>query len=137
VAAPQARGAGDAVLAGTETILIIEDDEKVRAAVKRMLEARGYALHIAKNTADAIDIAKSAGDVIDLVISDVIMPGLSGPDVVKAVKTHCGRARALFMSGYTDHAVLRDNVVDSGIAFIQKPFAPTALAKRVREVLDA
>jgi PAS domain S-box-containing protein len=123
-------------LHGHETILLVEDDETVRAAVKRMLAARGYRLLVARNTEDAVALAMAEADAIDLVLTDVIMPGLSGPDVVKAVQKHSRRARALFMSGYTDHSVLRDGVLGDGMAFIQKPFAPDALAKRVREVLD-
>ena len=71
-----------------------------------------------------------------MILTDVIMPGLTGPEVVGLIREKCARTKALFMSGYTDHAVLRDDALQIGMNFIQKPFAPEALARKVREVLD-
>ncbi len=124
-------------LRGTETVLLIEDDERLRGAVRRMLEPRGYRLVVARDGAEALALAASHGSEIDLVLSDVVMPGSNGPDVVAQIRQGSGPVRALFMSGYTDHAVFRSGALEDGMNFIQKPFAPDALARKVREVLDA
>jgi two-component system cell cycle sensor histidine kinase/response regulator CckA len=122
---------------GKETILVIEDDAQVRAMVRRILTSRSYDILEACNGEEAIAIAADHRGVIDLVLSDVVIPGLSGPEIVQEVERHRGRTPALFMSGYTDHAVLRDRILSAGANFIQKPFAPAVLAKKVRDVLDA
>jgi two-component system cell cycle sensor histidine kinase/response regulator CckA len=124
-------------LRGTELVLVVEDDDRVRAAVGRMLTPRGYNVLVASNAAEAIDLAKRHGEKIQLILSDVVMPGASGPEVVKRVQQYATQARALFMSGYTDHAILRSGSFHKEMNFIQKPFAPEALARKVREVLDA
>ncbi len=124
-------------LRGTETVLLIEDDERVRGSVRRMLEPRGYRLLVASDGAEAVALAGAHGGSIDLVLSDVVMPGANGPEAVERVRVLAGPVRALFMSGYTDHAVFRSGALEDGMNFIQKPFAPEALARKVREVLDA
>jgi CheY-like chemotaxis protein len=124
-------------LSGTETVLLIEDDERVRGAVSRMLEVRGYRVIVARSGLEAIALAKRYDGKIDLVLSDVIMPGASGPEVVQQLRESDSGVRALFMSGYTDHAILRAGSLQAETNFIQKPFAPEALAKKVREVLEA
>jgi two-component system, cell cycle sensor histidine kinase and response regulator CckA len=121
---------------GNETILLVEDDERVRTAVSRMLDARGYRLLIARNGAEAIELARRHVGAIHLVVSDVIMPGLNGPETVERVRACSGTAKVLFMSGYTDHSVLASGALQSGVTFIQKPFAPETLARKVRELLD-
>ncbi|HEY5937347.1 MAG TPA: ATP-binding protein [Kofleriaceae bacterium] len=121
---------------GRETILVIEDDEMVRTAVTRMLQARGYRLLIATSPQHALDLASRHQGEIHLVLSDVIMPGMNGPDVVSRLKEQFGSLQTVFMSGYTDHAIL-PGVLSSGAAFVQKPFTQEALAVKVREVLDA
>jgi two-component system cell cycle sensor histidine kinase/response regulator CckA len=121
---------------GRETILLIEDDHQVRKVVLRILNAKGYRVLPAANGAEAVAISTIHGAEIDLILTDVIMPGLTGPEIVKSVRKDCLRAKALFMSGYTDHAVLRDEALKIGMSFIQKPFSPEALARKVREVLD-
>jgi DNA-binding NtrC family response regulator len=129
------RNAG-APLGGSETILVLEDEERVRSVISRMLQEAGYELLIAHNAADAIALASTHADRLRLVLSDVVMPGASGPDVVQQIQERVPGVRALYMSGYTDHAVLRDGTLQSGVNFIQKPFAPAALAKKIRSVLD-
>ncbi len=130
--------AAQTVLArGKETILVIEDDAQVRAMVRRILTSRSYDILEACDGEEAIAIAADHHGMIDLVLSDVVIPGLSGPEIVQQVEQRRGRTPALFMSGYTDHAVLRDRILSAGANFIQKPFAPAALAKKVRDVLDA
>jgi two-component system cell cycle sensor histidine kinase/response regulator CckA len=126
-----------ALARGKETILVIEDEANVRAMVRRILTSRSYEVLEACNGEEAIAIAADHAGMIDLVLSDVVIPGLSGPEIVQEVERHRGRIPALFMSGYTDHAVLRDRILSAGANFIQKPFAPALLAKKVRDVLDA
>jgi PAS domain S-box-containing protein len=127
-------------LNGTETILLVEDDDGVRAAIERILRDRGYLLLVARDGNEAKALSDSHAGPIHLVLSDVIMPGHSGLEVVNYVSSAKERAlkpKALFMSGYTDHAILDDVALQADVIFLQKPFAPDALAKKVREVLDA
>jgi two-component system, cell cycle sensor histidine kinase and response regulator CckA len=124
-------------LGGKETILVVEDDDLVRGAVTRMLEARGYHLLIARNAAEAIEIAARCAGAIQLILSDVVMPDVSGFEVVRRVRELSSPIPALFMSGYSDHPLLRGEGAQPGINFLQKPFAPETLARKVREVLDA
>lgn len=129
--------AGNLEVSGTETILLVEDDDRVRNAVSRMLEPKGYQVLVARNGIEATEIVKCHQGPIHLVLSDVVMPDANGPEVVERVRASSTEVRALFMSGYTDHAVLRNGALQAGTNFIQKPFAPETLAKKVREVLDA
>jgi PAS domain S-box-containing protein len=123
---------------GSETVLLVEDDERVRSTVQRILVSRGYRVLVAADAHDALAMA-TATDAIDLVVSDVVMPILSGPELVgRIAAARAGRPfRTLYMSGYSDHAILRSGVLHSDASFIQKPFPPDALARKVREVLDA
>jgi PAS domain S-box-containing protein len=121
---------------GSETVLLIEDDSHVRGAVRRMLEARGYQLLIARDGVEARALVERHNGPIDLVLTDVVMPGGSGPSIVREMAKTSKRMRALFMSGYTDHAMLRNGALEEGMAFIQKPFSPQALAQKIREVLE-
>jgi two-component system cell cycle sensor histidine kinase/response regulator CckA len=121
---------------GNETILLVEDDERVRTAVQRMLETRGYRVLAASNGAHAIELARSQRGQIQLVLSDVVMPGASGPEVVEQLQRE-GALRSLYMSGYSDHAVLKGGASRSEVHLIQKPFSPEALVKKIREVIDA
>lgn len=122
---------------GTETIMVVEDDERLRTAIIRMLAPQGYRLLVTRSSQDAIDLAVRHGERIDLVLSDVIMPGLNGPEVVGQLRARCDVRRVLFISGYTDHALLRTTDLDLGVNFLQKPFAPDVLVRKVRDVLDA
>jgi two-component system, cell cycle sensor histidine kinase and response regulator CckA len=124
-------------LRGTETVLLIEDDERVRTAVGRILRGYGYRVLAARHANEAIAIARRKDAGIDLVLSDMVIPGLSGPEAVSEIRKCWPHAKALFMSGYTDHAIFSDGGLETGAAFIQKPFAPESLAKKVRAVLDA
>ncbi|MEO6239675.1 MAG: response regulator, partial [Vicinamibacterales bacterium] len=85
----------------------------------------------------AFAIIHSADGPIDLVLCDVVMPDLAGPEVVARVQTRSPRTRALFMSGHTTHSLVKDGTLQEGHAFIRKPFVPSALAMKIREVLDA
>ena len=139
--APRRRGGSGAALRaiprGTETVLVVEDEDAVRRIVKIVLESTGYRVIEARNGPEALEAARRHAGGIHIVVTDVVMPGMSGRELVEQLaKDHSG-VRILYMSGYTDDAVMRHGIVESGVAFLQKPFSPLALARKVREVLDA
>ncbi|HWA71912.1 MAG TPA: PAS domain S-box protein [Polyangiaceae bacterium] len=117
-----------------ETILVVEDDSRVRSAVSRVLEGLGYSVLVARDGPEAIELARRHDGPLHLVVSDLVMPSKSGVDVAKQVLAHRPETKVLLMSGYADHASLLDV---APAHFMQKPFSPSALAKKVREVLDA
>jgi two-component system cell cycle sensor histidine kinase/response regulator CckA len=123
------------VAGGTESVLLVEDDPRVRRAVERILTTRGYRVFSASTPAEALAVA--ASQPIQLVISDVVMPGMSGPDVVARIRELLPSVRVLLMSGYTEHPQLHVGEIVGGPGFLQKPFSPSTLAKRVRDLLDA
>lgn len=122
---------------GTETILLVEDEEPLRRLAKRMLTSYGYRVLEADSGAAAVEIARRNDPAIDLLITDVVMPGQSGRQIVEEIAAFRPGLRALYISGYTNDAVVQRGVVREGAPFLQKPFTPTALAERVRQVLDA
>jgi len=126
----------DADRAGAETVLLVEDEEMVRSLVRQVLTWYGYKVLEAHNGESAIRVAKQYPGGIDLMITDLVMPGMSALDMVRALVPTRPGIRVLYMSGYTDHAVVRHHLLHPGIPFIQKPFAPDRLAHKVREVLD-
>ena len=138
--APRRRGSGAStrtVPRGTETILAVEDEDAVRRIVKIALESTGYRVIEARSGPEALAAGRRHPGRIDLLVTDVVMPEMSGRNLAERfVKEHPG-IRVLYMSGYTDDAVVRHGVAGAGIAFLQKPFSPLALARKVREVLDA
>jgi nitrogen-specific signal transduction histidine kinase len=137
--APNAEGGGGATGAagsGTETILVVEDAESVRATIKEILERKGYCVLEAATGSEALALAAS-GIGIDLLLTDVVMPEISGRLVAERFEASCPGAKVLFMSGYTDDAVVRHGILSSAVEFIEKPFAPEVLARKVRSVLDA
>ena len=123
--------------AGTETILVVEDEPGVRSLVHRMLSRLGYNVQCARDGQEAFALLQSSDGPIDLVLCDVVMPGVAGPDIVKRVQARSPKTRALFMSGHTTHSLVENGSLQQGHAFIHKPFMPSALARKVREVLDA
>lgn len=134
----QAFGAGPKPIpTGTETILLVEDEDGVRRLAERVLRAAGYTLIAAENGAQAIKVFDKQGADIDLVLTDVVMPGgLSGREVVEHVRKNLPSVKVLYMSGYTSDAVVRHGVLAADVHFMQKPFTPDSLATKVREVLD-
>jgi len=124
-------------LRGSETILIVEDQDEVRKLTRRMLEARGYQVLAAASGADALRIADQAARRIDLLLTDVIMPGMSGREVALLLGPAHPNMRVLFVSGYTDESIVHEGMLAPGLAFLQKPFTAEGLARKVREVLDA
>ena len=121
---------------GTETILVLEDETALRELVRQVLVRRGYTVLDTGDPAEAIAICERRGDTIDLLITDVIMPGMSGPQVVERVSRLHPEIRILYTSGYTARALI-EHGVDQRFSFFAKPFSPEALARKVRDVLDA
>ena len=126
-----------ASLRGSETILLVEDQEEVRNLVRRLLEARGYHVLVAASGHDALRLAAQHGESFDVLVTDVVMPGMSGREVALLLAPAHPTMRVLYLSGYTDESIVRHGMLEPGIAFLQKPFTAEALARKVREVLDA
>src|SRR4051812_25691415 len=124
-------------LSGHETILLVEDDSSVRNLVERVLESRGYNVLSAQHGPAALDLASDHDRIVHLVLTDVVMPTMSGRELVEALKAQRPLLRVLYMSGYTDDDVLRKGLLDPSTSFIQKPFTAENLATHVRKVLDA
>ncbi len=123
--------------AATETVLVVEDEEAVRRLVCRSLEAHGYKTLPSARASEALLVCEEHAGEIHLMLTDVVMPNLSGRELAQRAAAFRPRMKVLFMSGYTDDAIVRHGVLDAGTPFLQKPFTPSALASKVREVLDA
>ncbi len=135
---PAAAAAGTtADTRGEETILLVEDEPEVRALVQRLLKMQGYTVVSAANPDEALAITRDFRDVIHLMVTDVVMPGMSGRQLADRLASTRPQMRVLFVSGYTDDAIVHHGILDPGTAFLQKPFTPQALAHKVREVLAA
>jgi PAS domain S-box-containing protein len=121
---------------GTETVLVVEDEAPVRSVARQVLERHGYTVLEAPSAEAALDIATRYSGTIHLLLTDVVMPGLNGRELASRLATLRPDARVIFMSGYTGDAVTRHGVLEPGSAYVQKPFTPDAIARKVREVLD-
>jgi CheY-like chemotaxis protein len=126
----------EATRRGREAVLLVEDDPALRSAVQRMLSTQGYRVVVARDSAEAIELAHRHAAELALLVTDVVMPQISGPEVAKAVQSHVPQIKILFMSGYTDHSAFANGVLSPTVNFIQKPFSPQALAKKVRDALE-
>jgi two-component system, cell cycle sensor histidine kinase and response regulator CckA len=127
----------DSPLSGTETILLVEDDDAVRNLVERVLTSRGYRVLSAQHGGDALQLASDGRGDIDLVLTDIVMPAMSGRELVDALRTRRPGVRVLYMSGYTDDEIVRRGLHDPRMSFIQKPFTAESLAMQIRKILDA
>ena len=123
-------------LGGEETILLTEDEEAVRKLARKVLEDYGYRIIEAENAADALEMYRQYRGTIHLLVTDVVMPGLSGTELARRICDMDPLIKVLYMSGYTDDAIVHHGVLDAEFPFLQKPFTPDALAHKVREVLD-
>jgi two-component system cell cycle sensor histidine kinase/response regulator CckA len=121
---------------GSETVLLAEDEELVRIMARKVLEQAGYRVLATAGGAEALTIAAGHDGPIHLLLTDVVMPEMSGRELMRRLIARRPEVRVLYMSGYADEAIAQHGVLDPGTAFMQKPFTPGALARRVREVLD-
>ena len=126
-----------ALAGGTETVLVVEDEEAVRRLACRSLEAQGYEVLPAASAREALFHCENHAGEIHMLVTDVVMPLQSGTELAGRAAVLRPGMKLLLMSGYTDDAIMRHGVLDAGTAFLQKPFTPRTLAQRVREVLDA
>jgi CheY-like chemotaxis protein len=133
-------GPADAAMAtldGAETILVVEDSSSLRILVSKILHRYGYSVLSAATAEDALHLCHEHGGSIHLLLTDVVMPGTSGPSLASQLTSQHPAMRVLYMSGYTDDAIVRHGLLQGRAAFLQKPFAPDRLARKVRQVLDA
>ncbi|HEX2877829.1 MAG TPA: response regulator, partial [Polyangiaceae bacterium] len=121
----------------TETVLLVEDEDQVRAVIRAILTRAGYVVVEASNGDDALRLAKSASAPIHLLLTDVVMPGMGGRELAERMSKLLPTLKVLYMSGYTDDAIVHHGVLEAGISFYQKPVTPQALLQRVRDVLEA
>jgi two-component system cell cycle sensor histidine kinase/response regulator CckA len=125
-----------AAATGSERILVVEDDPLLKGMVVDILKTRGYTVYSAEKP-EELDIIFQNAAKCDLLVTDVVMPKLKGPEIAARVAEHWPGIRILYMSGYTSDAIVHHGVLDAGVCFLQKPFVAATLAARVREVLDA
>ncbi len=121
---------------GKETILLVEDEDGVRALILRVLRSCGYTILEARNGLEGVQLAEEFPGRLDLLLTDVVMPQLGGRELSVRVSELHPEVKVLFLSGYTDDAVVRHGILEAEVAFLQKPFAPGSLAAKVREILD-
>jgi CheY-like chemotaxis protein len=125
-----------AAAGGTETILLVEDEEGVRELARDILRASGYAVIEARNGPEALLLSERHQGPLDLLLTDVVMPRMSGRELAERLAPLRPSMSVLYMSGYTDDAIIRHGVLGADTAFLQKPFTPATLVQRVRETLD-
>jgi PAS domain S-box-containing protein len=122
---------------GSETVLLVEDEPAVRQFARRALQASGYTVLVAPDGAEALALADRQAGPIHLLMTDVVMPGITGPELARRLVAKRPALRVLYCSGYTDDASVLEGIREAGTAFLQKPFAPEDLARKLREVLSA
>ncbi len=135
----EAAGPAPAVtsLRGAETILLVEDQEQVRGAAHAILKQCGYRVLVAASPPEALSLCEAHSGPIHLILTDVVMPQMSGTALVQEVRALRPTIKVLYMSGYTDDSVVRHGILESELAFLQKPFTPESLSRKLRAVLDA
>jgi len=121
---------------GTETILLVEDDDQVRALLRAVLRRLGYTVIETPNAGEALLVCEQEKQDIDLMITDVVMPRMTGPQLAERVATLRPKMKTLFMSGYTDNDAVREAVSRGDIAFLPKPITPDTIARKVRDAID-
>ncbi|MCX8118582.1 MAG: PAS domain S-box protein [Desulfobacterota bacterium] len=125
------------VKGGTEAVLLVEDEPAVRELAARVLRERGYRVEVAKDGNEALAVIRNQPQMtFDLLLTDVVMPGMSGREIADVLKSSMPNLKVLYMSGYTEDSILRHGVLREGVDLLQKPFSPETLVKRVREILD-
>jgi len=119
-----------------EMILLVEDEEFVRSVTKEVLEMNGYLVLEARDAQEGLEIFGKHGSEIDLLLTDVVMPGMNGRDLAARLVERKPLLKTIFMSGYTDNAIMRKGMVDERVRYLQKPYTLNGLSDLVREVLD-
>ena len=122
---------------GTETILVVDDDEGLRRVARRILERHGYTVIVAENGEEALGLLGSREGRIDLLLTDVVMPGMSGPQLAEQIQLRYPATRVLYASGYTEDSMIHHGVADESAPFIMKPYTLQTLPRKVREILDS
>ena len=128
---------GSAMPVGSETVLLVEDDAGVRNLLQHIISKLGYKLLEAGNGQEALRLIAHYPDPVHLLLTDVVMPGISGKILAEELSRTRPDMKTLFMSGYTDEAIAHHGVLNPGVAFLQKPFSPMSLAAKMRSVLDS
>jgi CheY-like chemotaxis protein len=136
-AAPRPSRPSRAAPSGNETVLVLEDDPLVRNVTVRTLRGAGYQVLVAGTGSEAIALVEQHAGRLDLVVTDVIMPGLSGPEVIDALRRQRPGLRALYVSGYPAEAIAQRGVLELGVEFLPKPFTAASLLERVRVLIEA
>jgi len=126
-----------ALLGGLETVLVVEDEDGVRDLARDILEAKGYTVLWARDGAEALRICEQHSGPIHLMLTDVVMPEMTGRQLADRLAVLRPAIKVLYMSGYTDNAVVHHGVLDPGTVFLQKPFSAAVLTRKVRKILDA
>jgi CheY-like chemotaxis protein len=124
-------------LRGHETILLVEDEEQVRVVAHGILKRNGYHVIVAQNAGEALLLCEKHPGIIHMLLTDVVMPQMSGAELARRIAKIRPEMKVLCMSGYTDDSIVRHGVLESGVAFLQKPFTSESLMRRVREVFNA
>jgi DNA-binding NtrC family response regulator len=120
-----------------ETVLLVEDDHRVRKLARELLHRNGYEVIEAADAEDAIRVAAASTTPIDLLLTDVVMPGMGGRLLAERLVHHHPTLKVLYMSGYTDDAMVNHGVLTPDISFLQKPFTPVSFARAVRDAIES
>jgi CheY-like chemotaxis protein len=134
--APELRRSIPVLTRGTETVLLVEDEDQVRDLAREVLQMNGYTVLEAPDGGEAVRICEQYRDRIDLVLTDMIMPHMNGRELFALLSAARPDLKVLYMSGYTDQAVIGEGLLDEGAAYLQKPFTLDGLAQKIREVLS-
>ena len=127
----------EGVKRGAETIMVVEDNEMVRSLAEAMLQDLGYRVIVAETPDRCLELLNTSKAAIDLLVTDVVMPGMNGKDLIERLRLSEPELKVLFMSGYSRNIITHNGVFNEGVNFIQKPFTMSSLSEKVRQALEA